>query len=939
MSDDEVIRFEITDYDLDNEFNPNRNRKAKKEQQIYGVWAKDSDEEDNEDNVRKRTRKQKDFTAPIGFVAGGVQQAGKKKEANKEMQSTEASTSRLKIADSSEEEDANDEPLTTDTAGIRKLGQGMRPPNLGGSVGAWEKHTKGIGAKLLLQMGYQPGKGLGKDLQGISAPVEATVRKGRGAIGAYGPEKAALKAKKEEERRLKEKEEQEKGQSSEKTYNWKKSHKGRYFYRDADDVIQEGKPTMHTIGSELARVPVIDMTGKQRRVLSGYHALRAAAPRYEHEPRRQLQHFSAPQLTHNLQLVVDCCEQDIIQNARELQTAEDEIVVLERDLEECNKKLREQDEVLAKVESIMERVEELNKPDVSLEASYEVLDDLKESYPLEYEMFGLGTIGGNIVSPLLSALLAKWEPLHAPEEPVPTFLKWKKLLTEEAYNSLLWQHFVPRVTSAAEAWEPRAPGAMLRVFGAWAEACPGWLLQQSAARAVLPRLLGALRAWDPTGDTLPLHSWVLPWHELAGAYAPGRRVGMEWCSPAAPEDGTRKSSQWPATAKSGSACRVSRVSRAPLLRAVACRVSHISCASRARQAMCRWLLRAPPHVSHAWLLSAVGCRVSHVTRVACPRSHEYQEFSGRRLRSRVHEQLPALTHVACHVPVARHCGESWRFACLKCRVSHVSRVAGSALSASAYPLIRSRLAAALSAWHPADGSAHVLLAAWRGAWGPALRPLLHHHVLPKLEHCLQHAPVELLGRENAVGPPACTAPWLWCVQWVDLIGAPSIAALAARALLPRWLGALAAWLNTAPPHAAVLASYSEFKKTFPEEVLREPAVRDAFRKALDMMNRSTDLEAVEPPPPPRFVQPEPKEARPEPPAVAHKSFSELLEARCLERGITFVPLAGKTREGRPLYRIGALQCYVIRNVIMYSEDGGRSFAPIGLDRLLNMVDE
>lgn len=45
---------------------------------------------------------------------------------------------------------------------------------------------------MLLQMGYQPGKGLGKELQGISAPVEATMRKGRGAIGAYGPEKAAV---------------------------------------------------------------------------------------------------------------------------------------------------------------------------------------------------------------------------------------------------------------------------------------------------------------------------------------------------------------------------------------------------------------------------------------------------------------------------------------------------------------------------------------------------------------------------------------------------------------------------------------------------------------------------------------------------------------------------------------------------------------------------
>jgi tuftelin-interacting protein 11 len=36
---------------------------------------------------------------------------------------------------------------------------------------------------MILQMGFQPGIGLGKDLQGISAPVEAHLRKGRGAIG------------------------------------------------------------------------------------------------------------------------------------------------------------------------------------------------------------------------------------------------------------------------------------------------------------------------------------------------------------------------------------------------------------------------------------------------------------------------------------------------------------------------------------------------------------------------------------------------------------------------------------------------------------------------------------------------------------------------------------------------------------------------------------
>nr|XP_013189952.1 unnamed protein product [Amyelois transitella] len=775
MSDDEVIRFEITDYDLDNEFNPNRNRRAKKEQQIYGVWAKDSDEDDNEDNIRQRTRKPKDFSAPIGFVAGGVQQAGKKKEEKKELQPSEASTSRPALAaDSSDEDEKPTNPAESETAGIRRVGQGMRPANFGGNMGNWEKHTKGIGAKLLLQMGYQPGKGLGKDLQGISAPVEATLRKGRGAIGAYGPEKSTQKAKKEQEKRLKEKEEQEKG-VSEKSYNWKKSHKGRYFYRDAADVIQEGKPSMHTVTTnELSRVPVIDMTGKEKRVLSGYHALRAAAPRFEHEPRRHCRHFTAPALVHNLQVVVDSCEQDIIQNARELQTAEDEIVVLERDLEEFNVKLKEHDDVIEKVQSILQRVEALDKPDLSLEDAYEVLAELKELYPLEYEMFGLGTIAGTIVSPLLSALLAPWDPLTAPDDPVPVFSKWRKLLTEEAYNSLLWQHLVPHLNTAVEAWNPRTPAPLLRALSRWAGAAPRWLLAAWSARHVTPRLLAAVRAWDPTRDTVPLHTWLLPWHP--------------------------------------------------------------------------------------------------------------------------------------------HNGES--------------------LARSVYPAVRSRLATALSAWHPADGSARPLLAAWKEAWGSTLTALLHQHIVPKLEHCLQMAPLELVGRENAA--------WLWCVDWLELLGAPTVAAIAARALLPRWLAALAAWLNTNPTHATVLNSYTDFKKMFPEEVLKEPAVRDAFRKALDMMNRSTDIETVEPPPPPRFTVTETKETSRIADVLAsttsQKSFSELLESRCVEKGITFVPIAGKNREGRPLYKIGDMQCYVIRNVIMYSEDG-RTFSPISIERLLNMVED
>jgi tuftelin-interacting protein 11 len=129
----------------------------------------------------------------------------------------------------------------------------------------WEKHTTGIGSKLLMQMGYEPGKGLGKSLQGRCGPVEATVRKGRGAIGAYGAEH------KTEPAQFVDSEDEEEKEFQKELSQWRQDD-GETKSRKKDKIGYAFRTKEY---SEISKTKVIDMTGREPRVLSGYSALSA----------------------------------------------------------------------------------------------------------------------------------------------------------------------------------------------------------------------------------------------------------------------------------------------------------------------------------------------------------------------------------------------------------------------------------------------------------------------------------------------------------------------------------------------------------------------------------------------------------------------------------------------------------------------------------------
>lgn len=480
MSDDEREKFEITDYDIENEFNINRKRKGNsKHQQIYGIWADDSDEENDNNYKNKPTKAKQAYTAPIGFVAGGVQQAGKKKppiEEHKkpdESDEEEQPTTSFKRSSSDSEDEStarvgfggaqNTSEMGGDIAGIRNRNS-FNPQFMNRGVGTWEKHTKGIGAKLLLQMGFQPGRGLGKDLQGISAPVEAHLRKGRGAIGAYGPEKKSSLAQPDIIMPSEETSKQDPKESK-----WKKdiSKKTRYYYRSADDVIEKGKkPGVFKNAnnlSELSKVKVIDMTGPQQRVLSGYHALSGlktptGVENYEDVLRKKCTNFALPEIQHNLDILVDMCEQDIIRIDRSTHYNQDRIVSLEQEEQGLKKLLIKEDADMKNLQDVLDIVNRLVDPasGLSLGQVATSFKALQRDHYEEYCQYELSELAPGLVGPLLTSALANWQPLTQPTLYLDVFRQWRELLTPtqrgtiegnsmgiQPYDSLLWHTWVP----------------------------------------------------------------------------------------------------------------------------------------------------------------------------------------------------------------------------------------------------------------------------------------------------------------------------------------------------------------------------------------------------------------------------------------------------------------------------------------------------------------
>ncbi|MFS8013941.1 putative septin and tuftelin interacting protein [Helianthus anomalus] len=385
-----------------------------------------------------------------------------------------------------------------------------------GNIGGFENHTKGIGAKLLEKMGYKGG-GLGKNAQGIVAPIEAKLRPKNMGMG-YNEYKEAVNLP-----ILQESVDQNKGlphpvsESQPKEKMWLKQgrvKKKKKDYVTAEELLVKKQEQ----GLDVVQ-KVFDMRGPQVRVLTNLENLNAEEISREKE-------VPMPELQHNVRLILDLAELDIQKIDRDLRNERETVVTLQKEKEQLKTDASRQKKQLDSMEEIVNVVERLGDESqtgtLTLDSLAKSFGNLQKRFPDEYKLGSLSTIACSFALPLFFREFQGWDPLIHPESHLNVVSVWKDLLQgDEIFDSPYTQLFMEVVfpalrISSTNTWQARDPEPLLKFLDSWEKLMPHQALQTILDNIVMPKLSAAVNSWDPLHEHIAIHKWVHPWLPLLG---------------------------------------------------------------------------------------------------------------------------------------------------------------------------------------------------------------------------------------------------------------------------------------------------------------------------------------------------------------------------------------------------------------------------------------
>ncbi|PQP92821.1 septin and tuftelin-interacting protein 1 homolog 1 [Prunus yedoensis var. nudiflora] len=267
-----------------------------------------------------------------------------------------------------------------------------------GGLGAFEKHTKGIGMKMLKNMGYKGG-GLGKNQQGILAPIEAKLRPKNMGMGFNDYEETKIKRpglqELEAEKPSKPLPAASSTTTTKKSLSWKKAVANRAnkdHYVSAKELLAKKQEE----STEVFVQKVVDMRGPQVRVLTNLENLNA-------EEKAREEDIPMPELQHNLRLILDLAELDIQKIDRDLRNERDTAISLNQEKERLATEVARQKQHLDSLGDIMSVLDRLGEENImgtlTLDSLAKDFGDLQKRYADDYKIWFASWRGGERTVP------------------------------------------------------------------------------------------------------------------------------------------------------------------------------------------------------------------------------------------------------------------------------------------------------------------------------------------------------------------------------------------------------------------------------------------------------------------------------------------------------------------------------------------------------------
>ena len=350
--------------------------------------------------------------------------------------------------------------------------------------GKFEKHTKGIGAKLLSRMGWREGEGLGVARHGIARPIEVTLRR----RGAGLQDRGERSQQGREDFGEQDSEEEEEAAFRQQLGQWRagpearsKKRRPKYTFKSAAEVAEASAAAAAAVGgaegaavnmgpsmsavydmgttstptftssssSSSSTMKIVDLAGREYdSVVESVRAATTSSGGYDGGSgsggsgrSSSSSNVPMPELQHNLGLLVEFAEQDIGTTTSALGRARHASSGYVRERERIAAlhaaavaRTRRLEGALGLVDMLTERAATVSLAVGSTGDSLPpdecaaLLGTFRKDYAREYNALGLAALAVPLVFPALERRLAAWQPLDEPHAMLDTFTLWSQLL-------------------------------------------------------------------------------------------------------------------------------------------------------------------------------------------------------------------------------------------------------------------------------------------------------------------------------------------------------------------------------------------------------------------------------------------------------------------------------------------------------------------------------